>query len=41
LARDIRDLRRILHAAGYAQATMNRQLQELIRQKKALGGFEK
>ena len=40
LARDICDLRRILHAAGYAQATINRQLQELIRQNKALGGFE-
>lgn len=41
LARDIRDLRRILHAARYTQATMNRQLQELIRQNKVLGGFEK
>src|SRR5262249_23311500 len=41
LARDIRDLRRILHAAGYAHATMNRQLQELIRQNKTLGGFAK
>jgi hypothetical protein len=37
----MRDLRRILHAAGYARATMNPQLQDLIRQKKALGGFEK
>jgi hypothetical protein len=41
LAWDIRDLRRILHEVGYARATMNRQLQELIRPNKALGGFEK
>lgn len=41
LARDIRDLRRILHEAHYDQATINRQLQELIRQNKALRGFEK
>ena len=41
VARDMRDVRRILHASGSAQATMNRQLQELIRQNKALGGFEK
>ena len=41
LARDIRDLRRILHTAGYDQATIHRQLQELMRQNKALGGFEK
>jgi len=40
VARDMRDVRRILHASGSAQATMNRQLQELVRQKKALGGCE-
>ena len=40
LARDIRDLRGILRAAGYDQATIHRQMQELIRQNKALGGFD-
>ena len=41
LARDIRDLRRILRNAGYDPKTINRQLRELIRQNKNLGGFNK
>ena len=41
LARDIRDLRKILSRAGYSQTTINAQLKELIRQNKALGGFAK
>ena len=40
LAWDIRDLRRILRGAGYDRATINRQMQELIRQNTALGGFD-
>jgi hypothetical protein len=39
LARDIRDLRRILREAGYDLRRVNAQLQELIRQNKATGGF--
>jgi hypothetical protein len=41
LARDIRDLRGILSGAGYNRGVINRQLQELIRQNKGLGGFGK
>lgn len=41
LARDVMDLRRILRDAGYDPAVINRQLQELIRQNKALGGLGK
>ncbi|WP_221400593.1 RHS repeat-associated core domain-containing protein [Apibacter mensalis] len=41
LAADIKDLKRILLDAGYDPKVVNRQLQELIRQNKALGGFDK
>jgi RHS repeat-associated protein len=41
LAADIKDLRKILLDAGYDRDVVNRQLQELIRQNKALGGFDK
>jgi hypothetical protein len=41
LARDVKDLRRILGDAGYDPAVINRQLQELIRQNKAVGGLAK
>jgi hypothetical protein len=41
LARDIRDLRGILSGAGYNRGVINRQLQELIRQNKGVGGFGK
>lgn len=41
LAADTRELRRILTDAGYDPAVINRQLQELIRQNKATGGFNK
>jgi hypothetical protein len=39
LARDVVDLRKILGDAGYDQSVINRQLQELIRQNKAIPGF--
>lgn len=41
LAKDIRDIRNILIDAGYDRRTINAQLQELIRQNKAMGGFGK
>jgi hypothetical protein len=41
LARDIVDLRRILRSYGYGDTLINQQLRELIRQNKALGGFDK
>jgi hypothetical protein len=41
LAKDIRDVRRILRESGYDQEEINRKLDELIRPNKALGGFEK
>ena len=41
LAADIFELRNVLKANGYDRATVNRQLQELVRQNKALGGFSK
>lgn len=34
-------MKRILLDAGYDPKVVNRQLQELIRQNKALGGFDK
>lgn len=39
LAADIYDLRGLLRAEGYDPRFVNQQLQELIRQNKALGGF--
>jgi len=41
LAADISELRRLLRENGYSREVVNRQLRELIRQNKALGGFEK
>ena len=41
LARDIRDLHRILRNAGYDRSTINRQLRELIRQNKNSGSIYK
>lgn len=41
LAADIRDLKRILLDAGYDPQVINRQLSELIRQNKELGGLDK
>lgn len=41
LARDINDVRKILKDDGYDQSTINRQLNELIKQNKKLGGFGK
>jgi uncharacterized protein with von Willebrand factor type A (vWA) domain len=41
LAADVKDLRKILLNAGYDRNIVNNQLQELIRQNKALGGFDK
>jgi hypothetical protein len=39
LAHDVMDLRAILRDAGYDQSVTNRQLQELVRQNKAVPGF--
>jgi RHS repeat-associated protein len=41
LAADVKELRNVLREAGYDRTTINTQLQELIRQNKALGGFSK
>ncbi|GAA4459357.1 hypothetical protein GCM10023189_32960 [Nibrella saemangeumensis] len=41
LAADIKELRNILGTAGYNRSHVNKQLQELIRQNKMNGGFEK
>ena len=41
LAADVKDVKNILLNAGYDPKVVNRQLQELIRQNKALGGFDK
>lgn len=41
LAADVSELRNILKDAGYDRNTINRQLQELIRQNKATGDFLK
>jgi hypothetical protein len=41
LAADIRDLRALLRDFGYNRSVVNRQLQDLDRQNKALGGFAK
>ena len=41
LAADVWELRNILRDAGYDRSTVNRQLQELIRQNKATGNFLK
>jgi RHS repeat-associated protein len=41
LAADIFELRKLLRTAGYDRAVINRQLQELVRQNKATGGFAK
>ncbi len=41
LAADIAELRVLLKNAGYERSVINAQLNELIRQNKALGGFEK
>ncbi|WP_160678009.1 hypothetical protein [Clostridium sp. C8-1-8] len=41
LAADVSELRNILKDAGYDRNTINRQLQELIRQNKATGNFLK
>ena len=40
LAADVNELRKLLRNTGYDRATVHRQLQELIRQNKAAGGFE-
>jgi len=40
LARDVMDIK-ILTEAGYDRKLINQQLKELIRQNKAIGGFEK
>lgn len=41
LAADVAELRELLRNAGYDRSVINAQLNELIRQNKALGGFEK
>ncbi|MBQ4069161.1 MAG: hypothetical protein IJC76_07900, partial [Lachnospiraceae bacterium] len=41
LAADVRELKILLKEAGYDRSIINAQLNELIRQNKALGGFEK
>src|SRR5205085_989524 len=41
LAADVRELRGVLRKEGYSRSTVNRQMRELIRQNKALGGFGK
>lgn len=41
LAADIAELRVLLKENGYSRSTINVQLNELIKQNKALGGFEK
>ena len=41
LAADVKDVKNILLNAGYDPKVVNRQLQELIRQNKDLGGFDK
>ena len=41
LAADIAELRVLLKEQGYSRSTINAQLNELIKQNKALGGFEK
>ena len=41
LATDVKDVKNILLNAGYDPKVVNRQLQELIRQNKDLGGFDK
>ncbi len=41
LGRDVSDIKRILTDAGYERSKINAQLQELIRQNKANGGFGK
>ncbi len=41
LAADIKELRKLLTKNGYDRKVVNRQLRELIRQNKALGGFDK
>ena len=41
LARDVRDLRRILREVGHDPRRINMQLQELIRRNKAIGGLER
>lgn len=39
IAADIYDLRKILKDAGYSRDVINTQLQELIKENKAAGGF--
>ena len=41
LSADIEELRNVLRGHGHDRSTVNRQLQELIRQNKGLGGFSK
>ena len=41
LAADTRELRVLLKEVGYDRSVINVQLNELIKQNKALGGFEK
>lgn len=41
LAADVAELRVLLKEQGYSRSTINAQLNELIKQNKALGGFEK
>lgn len=41
LAADISELRVLLKQEGYSRSVINAQLRELIKQNKALGGFEK
>ena len=41
LAADVKDVKNILLNAGYDPKVVNRQLQELIKQNKDLGGFDK
>lgn len=41
LAADVAELKVLLRNAGYDRSVINAQLHELIRQNKALGGFEK
>lgn len=38
---DVAELRVLLKKRGYSRSTINAQLNELIKQNKALGGFEK